>query len=763
MSKQRWSICIEGIPYVLGNDLPAWHGGSLVAGLVEYPNLRQTIDCMGGVAQFDGVDLEVLDPLSQWAGLLRVRQPREFYAIAPNPIEYNTTTITMEDATGITVGMVLFAEQDTWTVTDVSAAPDIVFTRQTYSCLSAGWSCRYQIGVSREHVVTVSPDGPVSVMGRLVAIYVDDRLEYLGRIMDLKQTGRTWKIRIEDAFKILTQSVRSPGLGVRLRYPWNWNYAWWIAGTFGQIADAGAGDRGGTIEDLASDWAPGWGPGDPVPDDGFIFEPSTGFRWYGGATGASNPQEIRTGDQFQGTVDALGSEWMNKSLIGFCTRPNGCKPYGVIFTFNGPSDYLEVSEIYNDGTAYQIDQYDGGLLLIGSQLCRVSSVDTVNGRIYFSAIIDRESGTLFKFISAGLDSDTWIELPVAPVVTGATLQDAITAVLTGTGQLGLGLPSSIVGDAPVMPAGVNSPVWWDWEKGGIDEDLRAQGLCLCLRDGLISLRPCLPPIEQAAIRDVPQASMVHDSDGVPEIARGHEAPLASITYKTQSREVTFAWSADTAITRSALRSLELQTYVGAEITDETGWIRLQAMRLRWMYSGVPVMSFGLLADIMDIGDIITVSSRYVAAGGNYKTQTLPALVIGRDPKTAGYTVALNIGAADQGACWAFGLEVASAAGAVITPVYLADLVALASIVPVGTEVQLTEMDGTSQAWTGTIASYQATTVTLSSAPTIDADEIVILTCEVDSVSWGTLQLRQVYAADASGLIPDPAVAAKELT
>ena len=764
MSKQRWSICIEGIPYVLGNDLPSWHDGTLVTGLMRYPNLRQSIDCMGGVATFDSVDLEVIDPLSQWARMFRVRQPREYRVINPNPINYNTTSITFDAATGATNGDILYAEQDTWTVTDASADPVLVVTRQTYTCLEDGWACRYQAGVAREHVVTVSPDGPVSVMGRLVAIYVDDRLEYLGRIMDLKQQGRSWKIRIEDALKILTQSVRSPGLGVRLRYPWNWNAAAWQAGTFAQVVDAGTGDHGGDVENLAVEWSPGWNTIDPAPDDAWIFEPSTGMRWFGGATGADNPGEIRVDGTYQGTCDALGAEWSTKSLVGFCTRPSGCKPYGAIMTrtLTG-NDYLEVSEIYNDGTAYQIGQYAGALVLIGRALCRVATADTVNGRLYFDAIFDRATGALYVATSAGLDSDTWVELPVAPVVQAATLQDAITSVLTGTGQLGLGLPASIVGDAPVMPAGVNSPVWWDWEKGGIDEDLRAQGLCLCLRDGLITLRPCLPPIEQAAIHAITQEQMTHDDDGVPEIARGHEAPLASITYKTATRAVTFAWSADTAITRSALRSLELITQVGAEITDETGWVRLQAMRLRWMYSGIPVMSFGLLTDIMDIGDIITVSSRYVAAGGNYKTQTLPALVIGRDPKTARYTVALNIGAADQGACWAFGMDISKAVGSIITPVYAADLAAFASIVPVGAAVQITEMDQSSVLWEGTIASYQANTVTLSNAPTIGSADVAILTCEdIPGSSYGALQDRQVFAADSSGFV-DTTEPAKELT
>lgn len=764
MSKQRWAVCIEGIPYVLGNDLPSWHDGTLVTGLMRYPNLRQSIDCMGGVATFDSVDLEVIDPLSQWARMFRVRQPTEYRAISPNPINYNSTSITFDEATGATNGDILYAEQDTWTVADASADPVLVVTRQTYTCLEDGWSCRYQAGVAREHVVTVSPDGPVSVMGRLVAIYIDDRIEYLGRIMDLKQQGRSWKIRVDDAFKILTQSVRSPGLGLRLRYPWNWNAAQWQAGTFAQSVDAATGDHGGDVEDLAVAWTPGWSTIDPAPDDAWIFEPSCGMRWFGGDTGANNPQEISTGTTYQGTCDALGIEWEKKALIGFCTRVNGCKMYGVIMTrtLTG-NDYLEVSEIYNDGTAYQISQYTGGLLLIGTQLCRVASVDTVNGRIYFDAILNRETGALYDATSAGIDSDTWIELPVAPVVQAATLQDAINAVLTGTGRLGLGLPSSIVSDAPVMPAGVNSPVWWDWEKGGIDEDLRAQGLCLVLRDGLITLRPCLPPIEQAALVTITQAMMVHNNDGAPEIARGHEAPLASITYKTATRAVTFAWSADTAITRSALRSLELTTQVGAEITDETGWVRLQAMRLRWMYSGIPVMSFGLLDDTLDIGDCVLVSSRYVAAAGHYKTDSLPALVIGRDPMSAQYTLALNIGAADNGACWAFGVEVASAALAVITPAYQADLVAFASIVPVGTDVQITEMDGTSVLWTGTITSYQANTVTLSSAPTIASDEVAILACVLDAGFLpGALTDRQVFAADADGLI-DGGYDAKELT
>lgn len=762
MSKQRISVCIEGIPYVLGNDLPSWHAGTLDEHLEDVGQIRQDIDSLGGVATFGEFDFRIVDVLSAWARIFRVRQPREYLIKTPNPVEWGTDTLWFDVAAApasLSVGDKLYAEQDTWTVTDAASLPEVTVTRQTYSCLQGGWRCRYQSGLGREHVVAVSPDGPITVMGRLVAVYVDGQLEYLGRIVDLTQVGRSWRVRCRDVLAIFQKAITAPGLGVRLRHPWNWSAAQWQAGTFEQSIAVTA-PHGGTIEDLSARWLPGWNTIDPVPDNSWIFEPSSGMRWFGSA----EPGEIITGGYYQGAVDALGSEWHYKTGIGNCTRPNGCAPYGVILTRSTlGGDYLEVSAIYYNGVDYEISQYVGAYLRIGNRLCRVSSVDTTNGYLYFDLIVSAADGELFPELSAGIASDTWIELPLSSIVQGATIQDAIRDVLAGTGQFGLGLPSGIIGDEPVSSSGCDSPVWWDWSKGGIDDDLRAQGLCLILRGGKIALRSCLPPIPQAATYTIPQADMARDGAGAPEIARGHEAPLAGITYQTKSREVTFKWTADTTITQSALRAVEMETMIGAEVTDESAWIRLQAMRLRWMYPGIPVVSFGLLADVLDIGDVVLIQSRYVAAEGHYLTQTLPALVIGRDPKAAQYTFAVNIGAVDQGACWAFAVEVSSAALAVITPTSQADLALFAAIVPVGTEVQLTEHDGTSVAWYGTIASYQATTVTLSSAPTIDADEIVILTCEsIPGGSWNALVDRQVYAADASGSI-DTTYPAKVLT
>jgi hypothetical protein len=119
--------------------------------------------------------------------------------------------------------------------------------------------------------------------------------------------------------------------------------------------------------------------------------------------------------------------------------------------------------------------------------------------------------------------------------------------------------------------------------------------------------------------------------------------------------------------------------------------------------------------------------------------------------SAEYRIALNIGP-QIGACWAFSIEVESAAGAVITPTSQADLAAFAAVVPVGVNVQITEMDGTSILWAGQIASYQATTITLSDAPTIATYEIAILTVQPIVDYDQSISARQVYAADAMGYI-----------
>jgi hypothetical protein len=323
-------------------------------------------------------------------------------------------------------------------------------------------------------------------------------------------------------------------------------------------------------------------------------------------------------------------------------------------------------------------------------------------------------------------------------------------VLTGTGPLGMGLPAALISDAPAGFVGGGMPIWWDWSESGIEDDLKARGVALVMRGGMINRARMIPPIEAASVYELAQADLLRGE--VPEIDRGYEAPVASITYADKQTDWTVSWTATSGPGRASLRTLKLETGAGDTITDPEAWTSLQAARLRWLAPGVPTMTLRLLRDVLKIGDVIKLASKYVS-DGHYKSSTIPALVIARDPYTATYQIALNI-APRTGSVWAFGIEVDSVAGAVVTPTLQADLDVWAAVVPVGTEVQITEHDQTSEPWYGTIVSYQATTITLSSAPTIAADEITILTCEdvPGSASYNSLLDRQVYAADASGYI-----------
>ena len=421
-------------------------------------------------------------------------------------------------------------------------------------------------------------------------------------------------------------------------------------------------------------------------------------------------------------------------------------------------DYLEVNDIHYVNGAYNISGYVGQWVKCGDQLMRINSVDTVNGRVYFDYIRDIETNKLFVHTSAGYGSINPIELVIAPIISEDSIDSALIEAVTGTGALGLGLPASMFSDAPGAPQGSLYPVWWDWSQGGIDEDLRAFGLSLALRGGQLHFQQIIPPIDSASTHTIAQTDLLQGE--VPTIARGYEAPVASITYSDALNGWTCAWTATTGPGRAALRTLKLQTQIGMVMSNPAVWMRLSATRLQWLSVGVPTMTFRLLADALQIGDIITIDSRYVS-DGHYRSTTLPALVIARDPVSAEYQVAFNL-IPSAGAVWAFSIEVLSAALAVITPELLSDLITFASIVPVGTAVMITEMDGTSVLWTGTIASYQGTTVTLSSAPTIAADEIAILTCEnIPGSVYADLQDRQVFAADTDGLI-DGTYDAKEL-
>jgi hypothetical protein len=749
MSKQRLSICIEGLPWVLGNDLPSWHDGTLVPDLVEFPELNQHIDALGGIARWDDVTIEILDTAVRWAPLLRVVQPTEYKAISPNPITPTTTTITFEDATGIAVGNVLYAENDTWEVTDISGDPDIIVTRKTYTCLEDGWNCYYQSDVTREYTTIASPEGPPTIMGRMVAAYVDGQLEFIGRIVDMAQRGRAWSLQVRSIFDVLAESINAPNVGLRLKHQWNYNAGFWGAGGESYTLTPSTG-RGGSVVDMVNDWA-------MISSPKSLITQYCGFQWQN----TGDPGAIHTGHLFHGGASTAGSEWHFDTSYGYHTLPHGFPQYGVIFKIPSTvtGDYLEVSSTAISGGAYNISGLVGQYVRCGDQLLHIASVDTVNGYAYFDRITDAESGMLFKVTSAGYASDAPIELTVAPIIEAADLWTGIVDVLTGTGPLGMGLPAALISDAPAGFVGGGMPIWWDWSESGIEDDLKARGVALVMRGGMINRARMIPPIDAASVYELAQADLLRGE--VPEIDRGYEAPVASITYADKQIPWTASWTATSGPGRAALRTLKLTTGAGDTITDPEAWTALQTARLRWLAPGVPTMTLRLLRDVLKIGDVIKLDSRYVS-DGHYKSSTLPALVIARDPYTATYQIALNI-APRTGSVWAFGIEVDSVAGAVVTPTLQADLDVWAAVVPVGTEVQITEMDGTVQLWTGTVASYQGTTVTLSSAPTIAADEIAILTCEtIPGGTYSTLVERQVYAADASGLI-DSTYPAKVLT
>lgn len=745
MSRRRVAICIEGIPYVLGDYLPSWHDGSLVNDLVETPTWMQEIDALGGVAKVSDIDLEIADTIGRWASLLRVAQPTIYYAISPNPIEHDTTVITMRDATDISADDILYAERDTWSVDSVTD-DEVTVTRQVYTCLEDGWKARYQTGVTREETVIVSPDGPPIFVGRLVTIYVNDVLEYIGQIVDLKQRGRVWRVTCRWYLSVLASPITAPNAGVRLRHEWNYNFARWGAGGERYAITAGA-TRGGDLYTMIDGWVI---PSQPAAN----LTSGLGWVWIGNDSNSQdNPPEIEAGGLQHGAAAALGDSWEYDDSTLYCTRRLGVKPYGVMFACNGPPDYLDAHEIHIINGVYDLDQYEGSYLRCGDQVLRVQGVDTVNGRVYFDLIVEANSGTPFRELSAGTSGEVPIELVTAGIVSAQDLITAIQDVITGDGPLGLGLPSGLISTAPVTPVGGNHPVWWDWESGGIDDDLRARGIAVALVDGLITAINVTPPYSTQSVATIDQADLVVGS-GPPEIDRGHESPAGNITYTGGDQDEPFtasvSYSGSTGPGQSALRVISLQSATRDRIIEVTSWIRAQANRLAWLAPGIPVIGVRLTSAAHAVGQVVLLSSRYIS-DGNYRTKDIPCLIIGRDPIGGRYQLAANIGR-DIGAMWALSLVVIGAASTVIS-VDSADLAVWEEYVPIGADVLITEHDQSSVLWSGTIVSYGSGTVTLSSAPTIAADEVVIITCaDVGSTGHNSLTARQVFAGDSAGEI-----------
>jgi hypothetical protein len=280
-----WYSNNAGIPVTQFADFNT-DGGALLAGVMNLPQVQQSIDPMGGIATLNSLTIDLVeDPHNRWLS--------QFFRPGPMgcDVRYMTetckradTSITVDDNTSISADDIITLPRETMKVTSTGADGLVNVTRSLWSAFTEGdWKTRYTvISELGQGAGAVVGDGHYNHNGRWVCVY---RLYtdptgswstpvrvWAGVIETMAQEGGLWSLRCKSILELLDREI---GATV---WQTNVKEGWWLDGladtsyfVFGKeqgslsndgVANINGDDTGKSIEEIANllrESADGWG------------------------------------------------------------------------------------------------------------------------------------------------------------------------------------------------------------------------------------------------------------------------------------------------------------------------------------------------------------------------------------------------------------------------------------------------------------------------------------------------------------------------
>ena len=744
---------INGFPYYFSDSATPLPGATatlkpwIVDGAALVRSIRHDVDAWGGVVKGGQISVTIADAelaLSRVLPLSPDLRPVRCLEYQILPVLAGTVQADVSDNSALNIGDILQTPYDAWEITAVGPAElptGINADRGIYSCFPGStWTFQpyFQRGSGQNELFSFGRNGKVpEIDGRVCTLWIDGALAWIGMISPPKQQGPKWTFsarHILDAWRDKFSPDALPSFSLNHDF-YNGGGKWWQ----GNLVP---GDSSGGLP------AVGAVPSPYYPQDyGWTTDDRRGLSFLG--TGEPTMTETVIN---RSTMAALGNEvYFDSSLGKYVTQPAGTKEFGWI------DDPLMPVGINGDLAANLEGEWiivpDG---LKGTLRKRMYSVSSVNRTIILEQETYDENGDWVDG-RAGYSSNAPIHWKAAAVVTARSLPVLVYALLTSTGSgyngdhdllpgyLGLGLPAELLDDR-ISDLFYNTEIVnGDLTDVNLDDELQAAGIWLMWRAGQFAIREVKAPSALSISVGALDGDLIA-TETIPEVDRASVAPVLSVTYETaRGDKLTVNTRAPQIFRPTAGNSKDLKSELRPDLPGGDQIAALSSLSL-WLSRYAPMIPLDLIpGHQLELGDVVQLSSAFIAGTGDCYGAAVPALVIGVSPVTCNLLINTQpVG--ERVLCPA--LRVLSWNGAELTVAGGA----LEWLEMAGLDDDLllhNETDGSCQLVT-LVSVTDDLTVTISDTPTATADDSLILTLPPWDAANADATAIYCWLADSSG-------------
>lgn len=599
------TVHINGWPFVYSDSGGSGSLGALIGAPELLSAIRYSCEVSGGVVRGPSLQVRIADLGHHFARTLSPSAPvRQVLSGVIQAAPTSRTYVTLDSVSGLSVGSILFAPLDAWEVEQINPsgypANTVKVRRGVYTALPVAsgpeYQPHYQIRAGAYATCEVA-EVPVSLVGRVLTVWLDGALVYIGRVEGIQQHGTEWTISarwILDGWRERFAPEALPEFRLASDPPWQVQA---VVSPDGQYAEAILG---------GCDW-----PYLTAPASKWRIHDQYGWTWFG----SGQPDAPVDTPSTRATRAALGAEVVEVSGR-WHTSPKALGPCGWI---DGPALEVELETPMVQSMVGSFVVVPDGLE--GELVKQVTWVRTDGTRAKLSGTWTREGEPVNGYAGASGAQIAWRG---AAIVSAPSIWDLAVRLLVSTGAgcngahdvlpgyLGLGIPAEYVDT--IRPA-----EYWESEVSGdlagaeLEAELAASGYLLTFSGGRFVCRPVSIPEATAAVAAIAPDALVDGAEATVE--HHHQAPIASVELEWKGGVARIAIGHASPWVPRETRKHSFATRVRP---PDAALLGLHALIARWLsYAGVRISCRVLPGVVPAVGSVVTVTIPVAATGEGY--------------------------------------------------------------------------------------------------------------------------------------------------